>query len=132
MAEGEEHLTLKRKIEKEFKRKGYETEKEKTLENGLIVDVYAFNENETLLIEVGTLNGEERIDTLTKFADRVIHLPQIGKSKHRKYGSELDSVELDYIIKRVYERSDGLKYITVPKDSKIEAGDYVKLEKVEE
>lgn len=35
-------------------------------------------------------------------------------------------------IKRVRDRGDGVKQVTVPKDSEIEVGDYVKIEKVEE
>jgi len=36
------------------------------------------------------------------------------------------------IIREVRDRGDGVKQVTVPKDSEIEPGDYVKLEKVEE
>ena len=34
-------------------------------------------------------------------------------------------------IKRVRDRGDGVKQVTVPKDSEIEVGDYVKIEKIE-
>lgn len=34
-------------------------------------------------------------------------------------------------IKRVRDRGDGVKQVTVPKDSDIEEGDYVKIEKIE-
>jgi len=36
------------------------------------------------------------------------------------------------IIREVRDRGDGVKLVTVPKDSEIEAGDYVKLDKVED
>jgi len=130
MAEGKEHKKLKNRIEEEFQKNGYETEKERRLENGLIVDVYAENSNETVLIEVGTLNGHGRIDQLKEIGDRVIHLPQIGKPNQRKYGSDIDSVELDYVIRPVRQRNDGVKYVTVPKNSDINSGDYVKIQKV--
>lgn len=35
-------------------------------------------------------------------------------------------------IKRVLIRKDGIKMVIVPKDSKIEAGDYVQIIKLEE
>jgi len=34
-------------------------------------------------------------------------------------------------IKRVRDRGDGVKQVTVPKDSEIDVGDYVKIEKIE-
>jgi len=35
-------------------------------------------------------------------------------------------------IRKVLIRTDGIKYVIVPKASKIQAGDYVKLTKMEE
>ena len=34
-------------------------------------------------------------------------------------------------IRKVRKRKDGIKYITIPKDSEIDRDDYVKIEKVE-
>jgi len=40
-------------------------------------------------------------------------------------------VDVDKVIRRVYEnKSTGQKLVTIPKDSDIQVGDYVKLEKV--
>lgn len=35
-------------------------------------------------------------------------------------------------IRKVRERTDGIKYITIPKDSNIKKGDYVKITKIED
>ena len=35
-------------------------------------------------------------------------------------------------IRKVRRRKDGIKYITIPKDSEIDIDDYVKIEKIEE
>lgn len=35
------------------------------------------------------------------------------------------------IIREVRDRGDGVKQVTVPKDSEIKPGDYVRIEKVE-
>jgi len=35
-------------------------------------------------------------------------------------------------IKKVLLRTDGIKYIVIPKDSNIKEGDYVKITKIEE
>lgn len=35
------------------------------------------------------------------------------------------------VIKKVWKKSNDQKMVTVPKDSDIEAGDYVRIEKVE-
>lgn len=36
------------------------------------------------------------------------------------------------IIQRVRDRGDGVKQVTIPKDSDVEPGDYVKIRKVED
>jgi hypothetical protein len=35
-------------------------------------------------------------------------------------------------IKKILKRGDGLKYIIIPKNSKLECGDYVKIVKIQE
>jgi len=37
-----------------------------------------------------------------------------------------------FVIKKVLLRTDGIKYIIIPKDSKIKAGDYVMIKKISE
>jgi len=36
----------------------------------------------------------------------------------------------ELVIKKVLKRSDGIKYLVIPKDSKIKGGDYVQVYKI--
>jgi hypothetical protein len=38
----------------------------------------------------------------------------------------------DFIIKKVLLRTDGIKYVIIPKDSKLNQGDYIVITKVKE
>lgn len=75
--------------------KGYSSTTEKHLENGLIVDVYSENKEESVAIEIGALNGENRIEKLKEVVDRVIHLPQLDKKKVRKNTHKTVNVKPD-------------------------------------
>lgn len=90
--EGEDHKKLKSRAAAKMEKKGYDVEKEKKLDNGLIVDVYANDAEETVIIEVGSLNGEGRFEELRKCADRVVHMTQLGKDRIRRYD---DSINMD-------------------------------------
>lgn len=83
MTENPDHRFLKEEIACKYSRKGYETEKERKIENGMIVDVVAENDEKTIFFEVGTLNGENRVEELKKYADKVVHNPQFGKPTFR-------------------------------------------------
>jgi hypothetical protein len=81
--ESESHKLLKKKVAKKYSSQGYQTELERRIDNGLIVDVVAWNKEETIFIEVGALHGEDREEKLEQYCDKFIHLPQVDKPKHR-------------------------------------------------
>jgi len=45
---------------------------------------------------------------------------------------KIDTNVVFMIIREVRDRGDGVKQITIPKDSEIKPGDYVKIKKVED
>jgi hypothetical protein len=90
MTEKKDHKMLKKKVSTKYRNRGYSVSEEVRLENGLIVDVVIKNQEEKVGIEVGSLNGEDRIEKLKSYFDRVIHLPQIGKPNVREYSHNPD------------------------------------------
>lgn len=95
MTESDSHIRYKQVMKDRMEEKGYSSTTEKHLENGLIVDVYSENKEESVAIEIGALNGENRIEKLKEVVDRVIHLPQLDKKKVRKNTHKTVNVKPD-------------------------------------
>jgi hypothetical protein len=126
MVEGDDHLLPKEKLKSEFNEKGYDVELEYRLDNG----------EESVIIEVGTLSNPDRIEYLKEYADKVIHLPQFTKDMYRT-DKKIEEIRKqrnknrNIAYPKVRERNDGVKLVTIPADSEIEAGDHVKITKLE-
>lgn len=95
--ESESHSQLKKKTAQKYEKKGYDTELEHRVENGLIVDVKAENDLEKIFIEIGAMHGENRAEKLESYCDKLVHLPQIDKPDSRDDSYTTVSFKKDFI-----------------------------------
>jgi len=83
MVESKQHKNLKEKWVSKLENQGFSTEKEKRLDNGLVVDVFGYTHSESVIVEVGSLNGDDRKKKLDDYCDKFIHANQLGKPLNR-------------------------------------------------
>lgn len=104
-----DHEAVKEQVAERYKAMGYSVEKEYRTDSRLRVDVAAFSDDENVAVEVGALNGENRIERLkTDGFDIVKHIPLGGRPDVREtsWSSERREVsaEIDEQLQKKFNR----------------------------